>query len=191
MNPPSKKKNIDLRSREYLALQEIEAIRHQAKKTPRHGHRNDTLLLMMFRHALRVSEAVLLRWEQVDFIQSLLHVQRMKNGRPATHPLQGDTIRALRRLQRLYPTSPHVFCTAQRVPLSPRRAHRIVAEAGKAAGLPFTIHPHMLRHSTGFYLANKGIDTRAIQAYMGHARIENTVIYTALDAGRFKDFWQG
>lgn len=189
MSPPSKQKNLNRRSREYLAPPEIERIRRAARTTPRHGHRNDTLILMMFRHALRVSEAIALRWEQVNLQQGLLYVRRVKAGLPATHPLQAATIRALRRLQRLYPDTPYLFSSERQTPLTSRTVHHIIAQAGQQAGLSFPIHPHMLRHSTGFYLANKGLDTRSIQAYMGHASINNTVIYTALDAGRFNGFW--
>lgn len=190
MNPPTKKKNTALRKREYLTQQEIERIRKVARQNPRHGHRNDTLILMMFRHALRVSEAIDLRWEQVNFSRAELHVTRLKNGKPATHPLDYITLRALGRLRKNYPQTPCLFVTDQHLPLSVRSVHHIIAQAGKAADLPFTIHSHMLRHSTGFYLANKGIGIRAIQAYMGHANIKSTVIYTAMDDNRFNNFWK-
>jgi len=68
--------------------------------------------------------------------------------------------------------------------------HHIVKESGEKANFSFSIHPHMLRHSTGFFLASKGIDTRAIQSYMGHSNIKNTVIYTELNPNRFNDFWR-
>jgi site-specific recombinase XerD len=71
-----------------------------------------------------------------------------------------------------------------------RTVHFVVAEAGKTAGLEFPVHPHMLRHATGFYLAIAGQDTRAIQLYLGHKNIQHTVRYTELNAGRFKDFWK-
>ena len=171
-------------------MQEMKKVRGEARKAPRHGHRNDTLILTMFRHALSVSEAITLRWEQVDFSQGLLHIKRVKNGIPSIHPLQSDIIRALKRLKKRYLSTLHLFCTERQGPLSPRTVHYTIASAGKAAKLPFTIHPHMLRHSAGFYLASKGIDTRAIQAYMGHASIQNTVRYTALNAGRFSGFWK-
>ena len=190
MPPPIKKKNTELRTREYLTQQEIARIRKAAKQSARHGHRNDTLILMMFRHALRVGEAVDLRWEQVDLKRAELHVTRLKNGRPSTHPLDSITMRALGRLRKNYSQTPYLFVTDQNLPLSCRTARHIIAQAGKAADLPFTIHPHMLRHSTGFYLANKGIDTRAIQAYMGHSNINTTVIYTAMEASRFNNFWR-
>ena len=67
---------------------------------------------------------------------------------------------------------------------------KIVKRAGKAASLGIDVHPHMLRHSCGHYLANKVIDTRAMQANLGHRSISNTVHYTALATDRFKDLWQ-
>lgn len=188
--PPKKPKNTERRTREFLTEQEIEHLRLAARKQGRHGLRDDTLILMMFRHGLRVSEITALRWEQVDLKQGLLHVRRLKQGIPATHPLRGIQLRALRQLQRDYPDTPYVFVSERKTPLTSRAVSHIVARAGKASKLKLTIHPHMLRHSTGFYLANKGHDTRAIQAYLGHANIKNTVIYTQISPERFKKFWQ-
>jgi type 1 fimbriae regulatory protein FimB/type 1 fimbriae regulatory protein FimE len=68
-------------------------------------------------------------------------------------------------------------------------ARGIIERAGQLAGIPFPVHPHMLRHACGFYLASRGHDTRAIQAYLGHKNIQHTVRYTELAPGRFKDFW--
>jgi type 1 fimbriae regulatory protein FimE len=95
----------------------------------------------------------------------------------------------LRQLQREYDNSPYVFISERKAPLTDRAVRHIIARAGKNAGFKFSIHPHMLRHSTGFYLANQGHDTRAIQSYLGHANIKNTVIYTELSPQRFKGFW--
>ena len=188
--PPQRQRNKDQRTREYLTTQEIEKLRQAAKGIGRHSHRDDTLILLLFRHALRVSEVIALRWEQVDMTQGLLHVHRIKNGLPATHPLRGIELRALRRLKRDYSDSPYVFVSERKAPLTSRTVHHIIARAGQKAGSNFTIHPHMLRHSTGFYLANHGHDTRAIQSYMGHANIKNTVIYTELSPKRFEKFWK-
>ncbi len=188
--PPKKLKNETYRTREFLTEQEINQLRAAARRHGRHGHRDDTLILMMFRHGLRVSEAIALRWEQVDLRQGLLHVRRLKQGIPATHPLRGIQLRALRQLQRDYPQTQYVFVSERQTPLTARTVNHIIARAGDLAQLNLTIHPHMLRHSTGFYLANKGQDTRAIQAYLGHANIKNTVIYTQLSPQRFKNFWQ-
>ncbi len=136
-----------------------------------------------------MSEVIALRWEQLDLKKGLLHVKRIKNGIPSTHPLRGPELRALKQLKRDYPESPYVFMSQRGAPLSSRMVRHLVSKAGKQAKLPFPVHPHMLRHSTGFYLANKGHDTRAIQSYLGHANINNTVIYTKLAPDRFKDFW--
>jgi type 1 fimbriae regulatory protein FimB/type 1 fimbriae regulatory protein FimE len=146
--------------------------------------------MLIFRHALRVSEVIALRWEQVDLKKGLLHVNRRKNGLPSTHPLRGIELRALRQLKRNNNQNSYVFLSERQTPLTSRTVHHIIARAGKTAKLPFTIHPHMLRHSTVFYLANHGHDTRAIQSYLGHANIKNTVIYTELAPNRFKNFWQ-
>jgi type 1 fimbriae regulatory protein FimE len=72
-----------------------------------------------------------------------------------------------------------------------RTVHQVVAEAGKAAGIEFPVHPHQLRHACGFKLANDGQDTRAIQMYLGHKNITHTTRYTDLAPGRFRDFWKG
>lgn len=185
--PPTKLKNKDQRQREYLTDPEVEQLRKAARQTGRHRLRDDTL---MFRHGLRVSEVIALRWEQVDLKKGLLHVNRRKHGVPSTHPLRGIELRALRQLQRQQDQAIYVFLSERQTPLTSRTVHHIIARAGKSANLPLTIHPHMLRHSTGFYLANHGHDTRAIQSYLGHANIKNTVIYTELAPNRFKNFWQ-
>ena len=187
--PPSKPKNKEQRQREYLTDSEVEQLRKAASQQGRNGLRDDTLILLMFRHALRVSEAIALRWEQIDLKKGFLHVNRLKNGMPSTHPLRGIELRALRQLQRGQLDNMYVFLSERQTPLTSRTVHHIVSRAGKQANLPFTIHPHMLRHSTGFYLANNGHDTRAIQSYLGHANIKNTVIYTQLSSQIFNKFW--
>jgi site-specific recombinase XerD len=188
--PPRKPKNQEVRSREHLTPDEVEALVQAAKKSERHGHRNATLILMMYRHGLRVSEAIALRWDQVDLKQGTLYVNRMKRGIPSTHPLRGVELRSLRRLRRDYPDAPYLFQSERKGPMSDRTARHIIATAGELANLPFPVHPHMLRHATGYYLALNGQDTRAIQAYLGHRNIQHTVRYTELAPGRFKDFWQ-
>ena len=97
-----------------------------------------------------------------------LHVRRVKQGTPATHPILGDELRALRKLQREQePKSPFVFTSERGSPFCTSGFAKLVERAGEAAGLGFPAHPHMLRHACGFALANKGHDTRALQAYLG------------------------
>ena len=155
----------------------------------RHGHRDATLILIGYWPGLRVSELVALRWDQIDLKQGMVHISRLKNGVPSTHPVRGPELRALRRLQRDYPVSPYVFVTERGGPLADSTVRKIVAQAGQAAGLALPVHPHMLRHACGFKLANDGQDTRAIQHYLGHRNIQHTVRYTELSPDRFRDFW--
>ena len=147
-------------------------------------------MLLAYRHGLRVSELVALRWDQVDLKAGLLHVARLKNGMASTHPICGPELRALRELRREYPASPYVFVSELGGPLTPARFRKLLARAGMRAKLPFPIHLHMLRHSTGYKLANDGHDTRAIQQYLGHRNITHTVRYTELSPERFKAFWK-
>jgi len=131
------------------------------------------------------------RWEQVAFRTATLHVRRVKQGAPSTHPIVGDELRALRRLRREQePKSPFVFTSERGAPFSTAGLARMVKRAGVEAKLAFKAHPQMLRHACGFALANKGHDTRVLQAYLGHKNIQHTVRYTELSPTRIKDFWR-
>jgi len=188
--PPRRVYNQERRSREHLTPSEVEALIEAAKDTGRHGHRDATLILLAYRHGLRVSELVALRWDQTDLKQGILHVARRKNGSPATHPLRGPELRALRKVMRDYPDTPYIFVSERRGPMTTGAVRKVIARAGELADISFPVHPHMLRHSTGYYLASKGHDTRAIQAYLGHRNIQHTVRYTELSPDRFKEFWR-
>src|SRR6478672_7075296 len=186
---PIRLANSRYRSREHLTPSEVEKL-IEAAKTNRHGHRDATMLLVAFRHGLRASELCELEWSQVDFDAATLHVRRVKNGKAATHPIRGDEMRALRKLRREAPKSPFVFVSERGTPFSPDGFNWLVKRTGQKAGLTFQAHAHMLRHSAGFKLAGDGHDTRAIQDYLGHQDISNTVRYTELSPTRFKDFWR-
>jgi type 1 fimbriae regulatory protein FimB/type 1 fimbriae regulatory protein FimE len=188
--PPRRPRNADVRTREYLTEAEIDRLLTAAKAN-RHGHRDSTMVLVAYRHGLRVSELVDLRWDQVDFGTATLHVRRAKRGTPATHPIRGDELRALRRLQREQePKSPFAFTSERGAPFTTAGFARMIERAGVAANLGFKAHPHMLRHACGYKLANDGHDTRSLQAYLGHKNIQHTVRYTELSQARFKDFWR-
>lgn len=187
--PPPKIPNCQKRSREHLFPQEVSAMIKAAQKTGRHGLRDSTLILMAYRHGLRVSELVSLQWEQIDFKYATIYINRLKHGVSSTHPLRGIELRALRKLQRQYPHSAYLFVSEYGTVMASATARGIIQRAGKVAGLLISVHPHMLRHACGFYLASKGFDTRAIQAYLGHKNIQHTVRYTEMSAKGFQDFW--
>lgn len=188
--PPRKPKNIDRRSREYLSPSEIDQLIQGAKKSGQYGNRDAAMILLAYRHAFRVSELIALRWSYIDLKQGIIYVRRLKKGIASTHPLFGVEIRALRQLRRDNPEGDYVFLSQRKAPMTDSNVRKIVARAGIAAKLDMPIHPHMLRHSTGFKLANDGRDTRSIQHYMGHRNIQHTVRYTEISPIRFKEFWQ-
>jgi len=188
--PPRRRPNAELRPREYLTPDEVERLMAAARRVGRHGHRDSTLILLMYRHGLRVSELIDLEWSDLDFTAGTLHVRRRKKGRDSVHPLRGVELRALRRLRRENPEGVHVFMSERKSPLDSRTVRHIVARAGEEAGLPLRVHPHMLRHACGYKLGNGGHGTRAIQVYMGHANIQHTARYTEVAVARFRDFFR-
>lgn len=187
---PKRLPNKALRTREHLTEAEVERLMEAAKGN-RRGHRDATMILVAYRHGLRASELTDLRWDQVEFTTATLHVRRVKHGTPSTHPIMGDELRALRRLQReQVPKSSFVFTSERGAPFSTAGLARMIERVGVAAGIEFKVHPHQLRHACGYALANKGHDTRALQAYLGHRSIQHTVRYTELAPTRFRDFWK-
>jgi integrase len=186
--PPRRRKNAGLRTREYLTEAEVERL-IKAAKANRYGQRDATMIFMAYRHGLRAAELVDLRWDQVELGRNAaLHVRRVKQGVPSVHPIPGDEMRALRELKRTA-VSPFVFTSERGAPFTTAGFAKMVARAGEAAKLK-SVHPHMLRHACGYALANKGHDTRALQAYLGHKNIQHTARYTELSPTRFKDFWR-
>jgi integrase len=188
--PPKRRRNAEVRTREYLTDAEVNRLIDAAGDN-RNGHRDATMVLVAYRHGLRAAEIVVLRWDAIDFNHGRLHVNRAKSGSPSVHPLSGRELRALRRLQRgQEPKSPFVFTSERGSPFSTAGWRKMVARLGTAAGFDVPVHPHMLRHACGYKLANDGVDTRSLQAYLGHKNIQHTVRYTELAPTRFKDFWR-
>src|SRR5260370_19103405 len=178
---PSRRPNADIRPREHLTEREVEKLIAAAKGN-RWGQRDATMILIAFRHGLRASEVCGLQWSDVEFETGTLHLRRAKGGATGTHPLLGDELRALRVLKR-EAKSPFVFVTERGAPFSVSGLAKLIERAGIEAKIPFKVHPHMLRHA----LANKGTDTRTLQAYLGHRSIQSTFRYTDLPPGRFKN----
>ncbi|WP_017325232.1 tyrosine-type recombinase/integrase [Synechococcus sp. PCC 7336] len=178
------------RPREYLTPREVDELMAVAKQRGRHGHRDATMILIAYRHGLRVSELCALRWEQVDLDAGLLQVYRLKRGIPSVHPLRGPELRALRRLKRESRLSPYLFMTERGAPMTAAGFRKLLTRISQLSSLPFSIHPHMLRHACGYKLVNDGHDTRSIQHYLGHKNIQHTIRYTELSASCFAQFWQ-
>lgn len=175
--------------REHLTESEMNTLLERSRKDGRNGHRNYCIILLMYRHGLRVGEAAALRWASVNFEEGSIYIKREKGSKSGTHPLTGEEIRALRRLQRESPVSPFLFVTSKASPMTTAAIAAMIQRLGEKVFPHFPIHSHMLRHSCGYYLANKGIDTRTIQDYLGHVNIQHTVRYTEISPTRFKNLW--
>ena len=185
---PRRRANAELRPREHLTEREVEKL-IEAAKGNRYGARDSAIILVAFRHGLRASELCELQWSDVEFESATLHLRRAKGGQIGTHPLLGDELRMLRALKR-EAKSPFIFVSERGAPFSVAGLAKLIERAGIEAKMPFKVHPHMLRHACGFVLANRGTDTRTLQAYLGHRSIQSTVRYTELAPGRFKNLWR-
>ncbi|MBF0517670.1 MAG: tyrosine-type recombinase/integrase [Nitrospirae bacterium] len=179
--------------RKHLTGLEVEKLL-AATKGSRHEARDRCLLLLMYRHGLRVSEACGLTLSQVDIESRILHVERLKQGLSTTHPLRPDELKAIRAWlsirAKMKPETDAFFISALRKPLNRKTAWLAIRSYGELAELSLPSHPHMLRHACGFALADQGADTRLIQDYLGHRNIQHTVIYTATNPARFEKLWR-
>jgi integrase len=189
---PVRLPNTHYRPREHLTENEIDRL-IKAAGSSRYGHRDATIVLVIYRHGLRPAELVDLRWSEIDFGSATIYIRRANRGTPATHPVFEDELAALRPLQREQnPRSDYVFTSNHGGPFSVASVEKLIKRAGVKAKLEFPVHAQMLRHSCGYKLGRAGHDTQALQAYMGHRNIEHTVKYTKRESGpdRFKDFWK-
>jgi type 1 fimbriae regulatory protein FimE len=184
---PKRLANSAYRVREYLTEKEVERLIEATKRRGRNGARDAAAILPAYRHGLRATELCSLRWSQIDLRNGRLHVNRAKGGIESVHPLHGPELRALRPLQG---QSLYVFITEGGTPVTTAWFLRMIQRTGQAAGFEFPVHPHMLRHSTGFKLANQGEDTRSLAHFLGHRNLQSTARYTALAPDRFKGFWK-
>ena len=183
--PPRRRRNKEVRVREYLTEDECRTLITTAKKRGgRYGLRDALAIRMCRRHGLRVSELVALRWDHVEWKTARLTVHRAKGSVDSTHPISGDELRELRALRRTQePACRFIFMNERGAPMTAAGFRKMLSTVGTACGLPH-VHPHMLRHSCGFYMADRREDVRVMQDWLGHANVQNTVRYTTLAPGR-------
>ena len=203
---PKKRQRAPEGERKHLTLLEVDRLLAATKDNPRTGLRDRCLILLMFRHGLRVTEACAMRMDQVDLESKILQVQRLKGGLSTTQPLRTEEIRLLkgwmaererwlRQWRKKDGTGADMdrhalFLSARGTALSRKTFWALLRRYGELAGLALPPHPHMLRHACGFALADQGADTRLIQDYLGHRNIQHTVRYTATNPVRFEKLWR-
>jgi integrase len=171
--------------RQWLTEDEVERLIKGAS-----NERDRAMVLVAYRHGLRVSELVNLQWRQVDLDGGRIQVERLKGGESGVHPLSGREVRALRKLRRAQPVgSRFVFVTRDGGPMTRRAFDKLLRKAAQAVGLD-GVHPHLLRHACGFRLVNMGLDTLSLAAYLGHANVQNTKRYARMNATRFDGLWR-
>lgn len=178
--------------RKFLYADEIHQLCRGARKGGYEGIRDHALIWIAYTHALRCSELVALQWTHFDFKRHTFDVHRLKHGKPTLHQLSPRDEKLLekwrKRQLRVYGGSIYVFTNNQGEPLTRRGIYGIVQRAGERAKLPFRVHPHALRHSRGFALANNKEDLRLIGHFMGHKNINSTLLYTEIDVSTIAGF---
>ncbi|WP_274371615.1 tyrosine-type DNA invertase [Morganella morganii] len=182
--------------RNYLTDAEVRLLLRAAHKTG-HSERNRCLIYMCFIHGFRVSEICRLRLSDIDINTGNIFISRLKNGFSTIHPMLSDEVMMLNLwmdVRRTYTCvkaecEDYVFLTSKGRPLTRHAVYKMLKKAGEDAGLSVRVHPHMLRHACGYALADRRIDTRLIQDYLGHTNITHTVRYTASNPLRFMGIW--
>jgi type 1 fimbriae regulatory protein FimB/type 1 fimbriae regulatory protein FimE len=186
--PPKRRK--DTRPRKHLEPAEVAALLKAARKSARYGLRDEVAVLLAYRHGLRATELVALQWAQIDLKGATITIQRAKGGMSTQHPLRAVELRLLGRLRRKEPEAAYVLMSERGTPWSTSNWRKVLQRLAEVAKLPISVNPHALRHACGFYLAGKGVDTRALSHYLGHRSLQSTERYTAQSQHRFRDFWR-
>jgi integrase len=186
--PPKRRK--DTRARKHLFPAEVEALLRAARKSGRYGLRDETAVLIAYRHGLRATELVALRWSQIDLKGATITISRAKGGKETQHPLRSVELRLLGRLRKDNPDTTYVLMSERGTPWSTSNWRKVLQRLAAVAKLPISVNPHALRHACGFALAEKGVDTRALSHYLGHRSLQSTERYTEQSRHRFRDFWR-
>jgi integrase len=188
--PTPPRRHKDTRARKHVTPTEVAALLKAARHSGRYRLRDELAVLLAYRHGLRATELVSLKWSQLDLRGATIIVQRAKGGMATEHPLRSIELRLLGKLRREAPEAAYVLMSERGTPWTTSNFRKVLQRLATVAKLPISVNPHALRHACGFYLAGRGVDTRALSHYLGHRSLQSTERYTAQSAARFKDFWR-
>ena len=189
---PRRKKNTDYRDVEHLEESQVKALIKAAGEVGRNRNRDRAMVLLAFHHGLRCTELVRMKWERVDLDKEDIWIVRVKGSKSGKHPLYPDDIAALKKLGPA--ESGWVFKAESKKGtghVSESGFQKIVARAGERAGIKCPVHPHMLRHTCGFWLRKQRHDLLDIRDWLGHVSVKNTEIYAAAGPDRFREIGLG
>lgn len=180
--------NAHEKDKDFLTEGEVGQLLKAAKNT-RYSIRNQLLITMMYKHGLRVSEVINIKLSDLNLKTSRIWIKRLKGGLSVEHPIPGEELRLIRKYLRLRENNlPWLFINERNLPLTRQAVNYIISSVSKKANIP-NIHPHTLRHSCGYYLANKGYQQRIIQDYLGHRDPKHTALYTRISGKMFDGIW--
>jgi integrase len=189
---PNRRANDQLRTRFHVTVEEVRRLKEAALRDNLYGFRDSVAITLMFRSCLRINEMLgrrALEWSAIDWERGTIHIRRLKGSDDSTHKLQGDMLRALRRLQREQnPKSPYIFTSERAAPLSPAAFRKMISRLGVQAKIGWPVNVHSLRHGGLTYLAMQGNDALTLAAYAGHRQLQNLKRYVSLSPERFKNF---
>jgi type 1 fimbriae regulatory protein FimB/type 1 fimbriae regulatory protein FimE len=185
--PPRKQPWKEERGFRYLTEEQVELLRAAAGRIGRHRHRDRTMILIGFRHGLRVTELVRLRRGDFDPVEQTLRIRRLKGSKSGTHDLGASELTALRRVlkeARQKGGDDFLFQSERGEGMTRSNFFKLLARAGRKCDPPIQVHPHMLRHGCGYHLINQREPTRRIQDHLGHRNLSVTEKYTELAPDR-------
>lgn len=188
---PTLAANSHEKKKDFLTHDEVLRLAHASYSSMRNPIRNRLIIMLSYMHGLRVSELINIKIDDIDFKNARLWVSRLKGGLSTEHPIERKTtFKDLKRLvnHRANNSSDYLFQNESGSPMTRQGIFYIVKTAAGIAGIK-NVHPHTLRHSCGYYLANKGYDLRLIQDYLGHRDPKHTALYTRTASNRFKNLF--
>ena len=144
--------------------------------------RDRALFRLSYRHGLRASEVGLLQRTDLDMKQGRITIHRLKGSHAGIYPIQPDTLKLLRSyLRSRTDQSPYLFISRLNTPIDRRTLWRLMHDYATTAKLPPNKHKfHSLRHSIATHLLEAGADVSFVRDWLGHANIQNTMIYAQL-----------